>query len=174
MAAVVVAAQRKREACGEDREDHGQSDAHGDVGAGLVQNNVPGVLQEEEHLAGDREAAGVEKKTLQDLSWCGGVIRGAPPLPARFIAARMRKRTSDGDGADAEDEQRMGRADDLDVEAVGGVPPVVEGGGGEHRDAAPARDEDAERSAEAEDVDGRRFELFGVAEGGGKDEVDAR
>ena len=66
---------------------------------------------------------------------------------------------ADRDGADAEDQQRVRRTDDLDVEAVGVVPPVVEGRGGEHRDASPGGEEDAERGAQAEDLDGGGAQL---------------
>ena len=43
----------------------GSGDAHGDVGDGAVEHDVPGVLHEEEHLAADGEAAEVEEEALQ-------------------------------------------------------------------------------------------------------------
>ena len=73
---------------------------------------------------------------------------------------------------DAEHEQGVGRADDLDVEAVGGVPPVVEGGGGEHGDAAPGGEEGAERAGEAEHAARRWRAGRGIlAQGGVEDQV---
>ena len=75
----------------QDGEDDRQGDAHGDVGGGGVEDDVPGVLHEEEHLAGDDEAAGVEEEALEgfEVGWC----RIAGVAWARFMAARMRKRT---------------------------------------------------------------------------------
>jgi hypothetical protein len=62
----------------------------------------------------------------------------------------------------------VGRRDDLDVEAIGVVPPVVEGCGGEHGDAAPGDEESTEGGAEAEDPDGAgaigRADVEGVGE----------
>ena len=58
-------------------------------------------------------------------------------------------------GADAGREQHVRRADDLHVEAVGVVPPVVERRRGDHRERAPDADPRAERRAESPEAHGR-------------------
>ena len=73
---------------------------------------------------------------------------------AQAVARAVHEREQQHDGAELDAEEAGGqhhvrRADDLDVEAVRVVPPVVERRGDEHRDAAPGRDERAERAATA-------------------------
>ena len=157
------------------REDNRDGDAHADVGERAVQEDVPRLLQQEEHLAGDGEAGDVEEHALERLA--GGEILGAAKGFGLRAGAVERgedeEHHANRDAADAEDEQRVGRRDDFDVEPVGGVPPVVEGRGDEHRDASPGRDEGAERGAEAEHVDGLVAQAGGVAEGGVEDKVAA-
>ena len=48
-----------------------------------------------------------------------------------------------GHGAKAEDQQGVGWTDDLDVETIGRVPPVVKGRRGKRGNAAPGCDEGA-------------------------------
>ncbi len=64
----------------------------------------------------------------------------------------------------------MGWADDLDVESVGVVPPVVKGGSHEHGDPAPPGEEDTERGAESKDTDRCITQLAIVAEGAVNDQ----
>ena len=70
-------------------------------------------------------------------------------------------------------EHRMRQADDFDVEAVGVVPPVVEGRRGEHREAAPRRHETSERSAKAPHRDAGVLGFLRRAEGGRQNRVAA-
>ncbi len=65
----------------------------------------------------------------------------------------------------------MRRADDLDVETVRVVPPVVEWGGGEHGDAAPGCKKGSERGAKTEDIDAGGLHAGIVAEGGPENEI---
>src|SRR5262249_52430673 len=74
--------------------------------------------------------------------------------------AKDQNERADVDGYHSGGEHHVGRAKDLDVEAVGVVPPIVEGCGGEHGDAAPGGDEGAERAAETPEGDA------GFAQGG--------
>ncbi len=67
--------------------------------------------------------------------------------------------TPSRNAAKTEDQQGVGRADDLDVETVGVMPPVVKGSRHEHGDASPAGEEDAERGAKSKDTDRRSTEL---------------
>ena len=59
------------------------------------------------------------------------------------------------DGGDAGGEQHVRRADDLDVQPVGVVPPVVEGGGREHRERPPDAHPGPKRRAESPESYGR-------------------
>ena len=61
---------------------------------------------------------------------------------------------AEADGGHAEGEQDVRRAEDFDVEAVGIVPPVVEGGGGDHADGAPGGNERAEWATESPNGNG--------------------
>jgi hypothetical protein len=72
---------------------------------------------------------------------------------------------------DASGEHHVRRAENLDVEAVGVMPPVVEGRRGKHGDAAPGGDEGAERAAEPPDFDRSFAERGHAAHGGGEDQV---
>src|SRR6185295_1524492 len=56
--------------------------------------------------------------------------------------------------------------EDLDVQAVGVVPPIVERRRGEHGDGAPDRHPGAERRAEAPEADGHLALRLGTGEGG--------
>jgi len=121
--------------------DEGKSDAHCDVRAGGMEVDVPGVLEEEEHLAADDEAADIEEDALEGFE---GVLVGVCLVGCGAVhGGDGEEEDADGDGSEAEDEEGVGRADDFYVEAVGGVPPVVERGGGDHGDAAPCGDERA-------------------------------
>ncbi len=78
-----------------------------------------------------------------------------------------------GDAANAKNKQRVRRRNDLDVQAVGVVPPVVEGRRGEHRDAAPGRNKGAERGAEAQHRDRFTLQLLAAAKRRVQDQVSA-
>ena len=67
----------------------------------------------------------------------------------------------------------MRRADEFYVEPVGVVPPVVEGRGGEHSHAAPASEEDAERTVQAEEADRGGAELRVLARRSADDKPEA-
>src|ERR1700722_7615511 len=119
--------------------------------------DVPGDFKEEEHLSADDEGADIEEEALEGFE---GVFAGLGVLSGGTVhGGEGEEENAAGAGSHAEDEQSVGRADDLDVEAVGGVPPVVEGAGGDHGDAAPCGDEGAEWGAEAENIDRGGFEL---------------
>src|SRR5581483_4901516 len=74
----------------------------------------------------------------------------------------------------AEGEDRMRQAYDLDVKAVGIVPPVVEGRRREHRDSAPRRDKASERPAKPPYGNRAVAKRAGIVEGGAEDRVAAR
>ena len=57
------------------------------------------------------------------------------------------------DAEEARGQHHVRRADDADVEAVGVVPPVVEGRRRQHGHAAPRADERAKRTRESPDPD---------------------
>ena len=70
-------------------------------------------------------------------------------------------------------QQHVRRADDLDVEAVGIVPPVVERRRSDHGDAAPGRQKRAQRPAESPDAHGTIAQAGAAVERGGKYQVSA-
>ena len=115
-----------------------------------MQLHVPGVFDQEEHLAGDDEAADVEEQALQLL--VGPISGGRIVGHGAIHCGEDQEEYAHRDSTDAENEERMGWTNDFDVEAVGGVPPVVEWRRGDHGDAAPGCDEGAEGSTKAEDV----------------------
>ena len=80
---------------------------------------------------------------MSHCKWRNCVLSGRCGF-ARFIAALMRKSAPRHDRPDAEHEHGVGRATDLDVEAIGVVPPVIERGRGEHGDAAPGGEKGTE------------------------------
>src|SRR3984957_979535 len=84
-----------------------------------------------------------------------------------------KKHDPGGDASQTENQQRVGRADNLDVEAVGVVPPVIEGSGGKHGNASPAGKEDAKGGAEPENIHRRGRELGVVQKRGLDDEPTA-
>src|SRR5229473_1928167 len=67
----------------------------------------------------------------------------------------------------------MRRTDDLHVEPVGSMPPIVERRRGEHGDAAPRRNERAQRSAESPQRDRALAQRRFAMERGGEDQVPA-
>src|SRR5277367_567149 len=73
----------------------------------------------------------------------------------------------------ADAKHRMRQADDFDVEAVGVMPPVVEGGRREHHESAPRRHEASERPAKAPDRDAGVLGLIRRTEGGRQNRVAA-
>ena len=99
--------------------------------------------------------------------------RAATPA-ARFICPRIRISAPSMHRDDAGGEDHVRRAEDLHVQAVGVVPPVVEGRGGDHGDSAPGGDERAQRSAEAPDLDGAIAQAATAIEGRGEDQIAAR
>src|SRR5690348_16205519 len=64
-------------------------------------------------------------------------------------------------------------AEDFDVEAVGVMPPVVEGRGSNHRDGAPGAEKRAERAAESPHGNGIGAKRGILAESGGENEIAA-
>src|SRR6202041_141074 len=76
-------------------------------------------------------------------------------------------------GQDAAVEDYVRRAEDFNVQAVGVVPPVVEGSGSQHGGAAPGGDECARRAVKAPDFDGCRAQRRITAQGAGEDQVAA-
>ena len=81
-----------------------------------------------------------------------GVGKAQPALSAlrRPILPRQRhEQGSQLDRADAQGQDHVWRTEDLDVEPVGVVPPVVERRGGEHRDRAPDRHPGPQRRAKS-------------------------
>ena len=132
-----------------------------------MEHDVPGVFHAEEHGEDEHESEDIHHEPLERRGrW--RAIRGVT-----VHAGEDEQQRADFDGEDAEHEERVGRGDDLDVEAVGVVPPVIERRGGEHGDAAPCCDEGAEGSAKAEDVDRCGGELGSGREGGAQDEIAA-
>src|ERR1700733_3047723 len=105
--------------------------------------NVPGVLHQEEHLTADDEAAKVKEEALK--RFIGALSRLCVVAGSAVHCGEDKKQNADPYGADSENQEGMGRADDLDVESVGRVPPVVERGRGDHGDAAPCGDEGTQR-----------------------------
>ena len=118
-----------------------------------MQLHVPGVLLQKEHLAHDRQASDIKKKQLQPLE--GGCIVFGGTIHGRQDEEHDAGRNT----AQTEDEQRMRRADNLDVEAVSVMPPVIERSRGEHGDASPAGEENAQRGAQPKNTDRRGREL---------------
>ncbi len=130
----------------DERKRHRNGDRQGDVRAGLVQCDVPRVLLQKEHLPGDGQAAQVEQQPLQRSEvaltlLCGAVHRG-----------KNQKEDTQADATNAEDQQCVRRADDLHIQPVGRMPPVVEGRRCNHRNPAPSCKEHAQRRTQAEDV----------------------
>ena len=77
---------------------------------------------------------------------------GARSTPSRAVhVAQDQDQRAQLHRDDSGGQHHVRRAEDLDVEPVGVVPPVVERRRGQHRDAAPGGDERAERPAEAPD-----------------------
>ena len=64
---MVVAAHLYLDACERTAKASGTRDPHGDVGDHRVKLDVPRVLDQEEHLTGDDEAADVKEEALQLL-----------------------------------------------------------------------------------------------------------
>src|SRR5882757_1290207 len=99
-----------------------------------MQLYVPRVLLHKEHLAHDRQAPYVNQKHLQPFEpsriIVGGTVHGGEDKehhPSR-------------NSAKTQNEQSVRRADDLDVQAVRVMPPVIKRSRGEHRDTPqPAR-----------------------------------
>ena len=113
-----------------------------------------------------QEGVSVEQQDIQ--------LSAQRSLGAAELSHEQQQR-ADADHQHAEDQQHVGRAENLYVEAVSVVPPVVEGRGGDHGHAAPGTDECAERSAEAPHPHrARLLRRGGMAEGAGEDEIPAR
>src|SRR5439155_27373795 len=70
-------------------------------------------------------------------------------------------------------EEEVRRAQQRHVEAVGDMPPVVEGRGGEHVDAAPGAEEASQWAAKSPNFDGSCARGVVRAERGGEDDVGA-
>ena len=138
-----------------------------DVGAGLVQHYVPGVLLQKEHLARDGEAPNVKEERLKKPE-AGGVGLGGA-----VHRGEDEEQDSERNGPETEDQQGVRWADNLDVETVSVVPPVVKGSSHEHGDASPPGEEDAERGAKSKDTDRCITELAIVAEGAVNDQPGA-
>ena len=92
---------------------------------------------------------------------------------ARIHGAGDQNDRAELNGQHASIEHHVRRAEDLDVQAVGVVPPVIEGRGSQHGGAAPGGDEGAERPAESPDLDGRGAQRRIAAEGAREDQVAA-
>jgi len=102
--------------------ERGECEGKGNGGHLVVQGAMHhvalAVFREEEREVHEKEAAGQREQHRQAL---------APAFVLRAILLREREQErSDDDREDADREERMRRADDLHVEAVRVVPPVVE------------------------------------------------
>ena len=111
-----------------------QPDPHGDISSRLVKLHVPGGLLHEEHLSHDRQASDVKKKRLQASK--GDFVVFCRPVHG----GQSEEHDPDRDTAKTKNKQGVGRAHDFDVEAVGVMPPVIEGRRGEHGNTSPARE----------------------------------
>ena len=94
--------------------------------------------------------------------------------PARFWLASAISIAPAWMAADARRQHHVRGADDLHVQPVGAVPPVVEGRRGQHRDRAPDRHPRAERRAEAPEANRRRALLRRAGKRGVEREPSAR
>ncbi len=136
------------------------ADGDRDIRAGVVQLHVPGVFHAEEHGEHHHQPKEVEHQPLQRPP---GV--GASAARAVHLRDNQQQRAH-LHGEDAQHQQRMRWADDLYIEAISVVPPVVEGRRGNHGHSAPRRQEGAQRSAQSEDVHGICRHLFRRRKGG--------
>ena len=101
-----------------------------------------GELHDEDAAQREKDAADVNKKPIAQ-----GVV-GA------ILIRQPEQQRAEIDAQHPETEEGMRRADDLDIETVGIVPPVVERRRREHGDRAPHYDPRAERRARPEDAHG--------------------
>ena len=101
------------------------------------------VLGEQRRQHEDQQAAGVDEQPAEHAIRARRVV-----LPRQSHEHR-----AEADAEDARPQHDVRRAQDLDVQAVGVVPPVVEGRRYDHRQRAPDADPGPERSAEAPERD---------------------
>ena len=87
-------------------------------------------------------------------------------LRSPILPRQRHEQGSQLDRADAQGQHHMGRTQDLDIESVGVVPPVVERSGGEHRDRAPDRHPRPEGRAKSPHA--HRAPDFGAGAGKGR------
>src|SRR2546422_96466 len=119
-------------------------------GGDLVVERVVRVVREADVLHPHRHPVEEDDPRCVGIQQLEGAAR---PRRSRFACGAVLQRHYHQQGAEldadeAEGEQRVRRADDLDVQPIGVVPPIVERGGGDHRDRAPDADPGAEGSAE--------------------------
>src|SRR5579863_4618270 len=128
MAAASVAGQEPEEDCSDEIE------------ARAMHEDAEVLFHKGTDHAAKKEGADIKEKPIETAAeGAGGAVHGGEGEDERVEA----------DGEEAEDENDVGRAADFHVEAVGVVPPVVEGGGDDHGDASPGGDEGSERAAES-------------------------
>ena len=119
----------------------------------------------DEHEGQDQEhRAHIEEETVE--------LRLQLARGAVHVAEDQHER-ADPHRDDPQEKHGMGRADDLDIQPIGVVPPVVERGGGQHGEAAPGADERAQRPIEPEDADRSRTRRPGTSKSAGQDEIGA-
>src|ERR1700735_770970 len=88
-------------------------------------------------------------------------------------SAGKQEQRADAHSQDSDSENHVRRADDLDVESKGVVPPSAEGARGDHPYPPPASHERAERAAESPHFYGSRLRGGIVSKGSGKNQIDA-
>ena len=76
-------------------------------------------------------------------------------------------------GQNAGGQHHVGRAENLDVEAIGGVPPVIERRRCDHGDPAPRRKKSAQRTAKSPDRDRTRAQRRAAVQRSRKNQVAA-
>ena len=135
-----------------------------DIEFRAVHEDAEGVLLHDADGHGEQE----DEREKEDALEAGAILAGG----AVDFREHQDKR-AEADTGHSQGEQNVRRAEDFDVEAVGVVPPIVEGAGGDHGDGAPGADKGAEGSAETPHGDGVIAERRILLESRGKDYVAA-